>query len=186
MAIDIVNNGTNLKITTNGSSRFIMKTQIVEVIVLRDTIIKIDIGLGALYNIFIDQLDVTTPTSNSVNELRDKIITMLQTSLGSGLATEAKQSDQILEMQYIKSIALDMKDKVTSVNDKLFFDPRITDETNPNVIYKGYAISNFATNAATWAIQKVTNTSGVLITQWADGNKNFDNIWDNRKTLVYS
>jgi hypothetical protein len=163
-----------------------MKQQIIEVSVLRDTIIKIDIGLGALYNIFIDQVDVINPTSINVNDLRDKIIAMLQASLGAGLATEAKQSDQLTEMQNIKNIAIDMRDKIGVVSDKLFFEPLISDESNPNVIYKGFAIASSGTNVACWAIQKISNLSGILKIEWAAGNKNFDKVWDNRKTLVYS
>src|ERR1700741_4252153 len=88
--VQIINNGTSLKIVTDGVPRLILKSQIKDVNVLRDTIIKIDIGQGTLNNVYVDQVDVTEPASASVDELRDKIIAMLNTST-AGLATEQKQ-----------------------------------------------------------------------------------------------
>ena len=74
MATIIENNGGSIKITENGSSRFVLKYQVREVEIVRDTIIKIDIGQGALNNIYIDQADVTAPATATVEELRDQII----------------------------------------------------------------------------------------------------------------
>jgi uncharacterized Fe-S cluster-containing MiaB family protein len=52
MATEISNNGASLKIVVDLAPRYILKNQIREVEVVRDTIIKIDIGQGALYNVF--------------------------------------------------------------------------------------------------------------------------------------
>ncbi len=186
MTTQIENNGNSLKVTTDGNSRFIMKSQISEVEIAYGTIIKIDIGKGALNNVFIDQLEVTLPVSSDVTDLRDKIIGMLQASIGAGLATEIKQTEQTTELQAVKNAVTDIKDKIASVNDKLFFEPRICDETNANTIYRGYALTGIAGEAAGWAIQKTTNNRGVVSNQWADGNKNFDKVWNNRKALIYS
>lgn len=94
MATQIINNGTSLKIVTDGVPRLILKSQIKDVNVLRNTIIKIDIGQGTLNNVYVDQVDVTDPVSASVDDLRDKIIAMLNTST-AGLATELKQDSEI-------------------------------------------------------------------------------------------
>ena len=183
---EIINNGASLKIRQDANTRLILKNQISEVEVLHDTIIRIDIGKGALNNVFIDQADVTNIVTISPEELRDKIMDMLQVPTTNGLATEAKQTEQTTELQNVKNAVTDMKDKMASVNDKLFFEPRISDETNANTIYKGYALISVAYDAPAWAIQKITNTKGVLTFQWASGTKNFDKVWNNRKTLVYS
>ena len=61
----------------------------------------------------------------------------------------------------------------------------IDDYTTSNVTYVGKATSGTATSAASWQIQKVDETTGVIVT-WADGDDNFDNIWDNRASLSYS
>lgn len=186
MATQIENTGNSLKITVDGNDRFIMKAQISEVEVAYDSIIKIDIGKGALYNLFINQAEVDVPRTDTPVQLRDAILAMLQPSVGSGNATEAKQTEQTLELQAVKTAVTDIKDKISSVNDKLFFEPRISDETNANVIYKGYSIESVPTKNSAWAIQKITNNRGILTIQWAGGTKSFDKIWDNRKTLVYS
>ena len=183
---EIINNGASLKINQDGSSRLILKHQIAVVEVLHDTIIKIDIGKGSLNNVFIDQADVTNIVSISPEELRDKIMDMLQTPVTNGLATELKQTEQTTELQNVKNAVIDMKDKMASVNDKLFFEPRILDESNANTIYKGYSLTSVGNDAPNWAIQKITNTRGVLTYQWAGGTKNFDKVWNNRKTLIYS
>ena len=179
MSTQIINAGASIKVVTDNVPRFILKNQIKEVGVLRDTIIKIDIGQGALYNIFIDHLDVTAPTSASVDELRDKIMDMLQTSVSAGLATEQKQIDGNAEI-------VNIKNSIGILNDKLFYDCRLVDESNSNVVYKGFANPGALVTQPIWAIQKITNSGGILSYQWADGNKNFDNIWNNRKTLSYS
>lgn len=186
MATQIINNGTSIKIVTNEVPRFILKNQIIEVVVIRDTIIKIDIGLGALYNVFIDQLEVTAPVSSSADDLRDKIVEMLQTAVAIDNVADQKQTECSKEIVNIKNSVNDMKDKVNVLNDKLFFEPKLIDESNANIVYKGYANPGAVSNTAVWAIEKVTNIKGVLSYQWANGSRNFENVWDNRKTLMYS
>lgn len=52
--------------------------------------------------------------------------------------------------------------------------------------YYGTAPAGTATSAAAWQIQR-QGVSGTLTSfLWADGNVNFDNIWDNRVALSYS
>lgn len=57
-----------------------------------------------------------------------------------------------------------------------------------NLIYQGAASSGSLKSAAAWQIKKFTyNEKGNLIdVQWADGNFEFDNVWDDRKELNYS
>lgn len=189
MATQITSSGANIKIaTTDGSPRYIMKSQIVEVEVLRDTIIKIDIGQGALYNVFIDQEDVTVPANTSVEDLRDKILFMLElgTPSTTGLATEVKQDLEIYELRGLHSVINQLGENISQIKGKIPDEPLLVDEANPNVIYKGFAALGADTKQPQWAIQKITNNRGILSYKWASGNKDFDKIWDNRKTLIYS
>jgi hypothetical protein len=66
------------------------------------------------------------------------------------------------------------------------YDIRI-DKVSDGTSYYGFAALGQGTNTAgtVWKImQKVySSTSSVFL--FADGNKNFDNIWDNRGTLTY-
>lgn len=56
--------------------------------------------------------------------------------------------------------------------------------TTAGVTYTCEAVPGSASSAAVWRISKTTSSTGV--TQWADGNGNFDNIADNRASLTYS
>lgn len=62
----------------------------------------------------------------------------------------------------------------------------IVDETStPDTIYIGYAEIGAATSSAVWKVKRIVTTGGATIT-WADGDDNYDNIWDDRTTLTYS
>lgn len=62
---------------------------------------------------------------------------------------------------------------------------RVDDTSTINVTYFGYAEVGSVTSSAVWRIKKVDETSG-LVETFADGNSNFDNVWDNRVSLTYS
>lgn len=50
--------------------------------------------------------------------------------------------------------------------------------------YIGEAAPGSATSAAVWRIQRITNADSTIV--WADGDGDFDNVWDNRASLSYS
>lgn len=52
--------------------------------------------------------------------------------------------------------------------------------------YYGYAELGTANSDALWRIKKVVTTGTVTEVTYADGNKLFDNVWDDRATLSYS
>jgi hypothetical protein len=186
MATEILNNGASLKITSDGSPRDIMKSQIREVSVVRDTIIKIDIGQGTLNNVFVDQATVDVPVSKDVNDLRDQILAMMQNTGTAGLATEVKQDNEIATIKDLQTQVKDLQTKLGSVDSKLFFEPLLVDENNPNFIYKGYAVTGSKTSDPVWAIERISAKKGVLSYQWAAGTKNFDKVWDNRAALIFN
>lgn len=62
-----------------------------------------------------------------------------------------------------------------------------TDFINDNLLYRGEAEVGSATSSPVWRIKKVIlGNDGDVSETWADGNANFDNIWDNRVSLSYS
>lgn len=184
MPTKIINKGSSLQIVIDDAPRFILKNQIKEVEVVRDSIIKIDIGQGALYNIFVDQAEVVDPVTETVEQLRDKIMEMLESSVG-GLATEQLQKEGNVELVSMKTTLDTLSIKVASMNDKTFYEPTLVDESNSNVVYKGFALGKAKGDEPVWAIQKITNSKGVLSYLWASGDKNFNKVWDNRKVLSY-
>ena len=180
MAVTIENNGASLKLTEDGAVRFVLKNQIREVEIVRDTIIKLDIGQGALNNIFIDQATVTAPVSTGVEDLRDQVMGFIQTNAGiTGFATEANQNKELDAFKALQST-------VNALSDKVFYEPSLIDESNANVIYNGFAVPGSKTSDAVWAIQKISKVKGVVSSQWAGGTKAFDKIWDNRAKLIFS
>jgi len=68
---------------------------------------------------------------------------------------------------------------------------RVDEENGGDVLYVGDALPGTITSSATWRIKRITFTvdgSGNTdsVTEWADGNSNRDNVWDNRASLSYS
>ena len=56
-----------------------------------------------------------------------------------------------------------------------------------NLIYQGQAAPGSSKAAAVWKITSFTYSGGNLTDiQWADGNLNEDNIWNDRVSLSYS
>ena len=61
----------------------------------------------------------------------------------------------------------------------------IIDEASATITYVGKAAIGSATSAAVWQVMRMNSTTGV-VTTWADGDDDEDNIWDNRASLSYS
>lgn len=60
------------------------------------------------------------------------------------------------------------------------------DAVGATVLYVGKAAAGTAGGAASWKIFKmITNAEGDLSKRYADGNTNYDNVWDNRTALSY-
>ena len=61
-----------------------------------------------------------------------------------------------------------------------------TDYIDAATTYEGMAVPGSATSAAVWRIKRVGTVASDVTVLWADGNANFDNIWDNRLALSYT
>lgn len=56
-----------------------------------------------------------------------------------------------------------------------------------NLIYVGRALAGTPTSEASWQISKFTYSgSNVTKVEWANGARNFNNVWDDRVSLPYS
>jgi hypothetical protein len=69
---------------------------------------------------------------------------------------------------------------VTDVNYTVYID-----EASSTVTYVGKALPGSSETNNVWQIQKIEVVSTVTKITWADGNKDFDNIWSLRSSLVY-
>lgn len=65
---------------------------------------------------------------------------------------------------------------------------RLDDTSTVGITYVGKATIGTATSSALWQIRKIdeTGTPVTMVVTWADGNANYDNVWDNRLSLSYS
>ncbi len=52
--------------------------------------------------------------------------------------------------------------------------------------YIGTAKLGVADSAAKWQIRRINRVGTATDIQYADGNRRFDNIWENRTILTYS
>lgn len=59
------------------------------------------------------------------------------------------------------------------------------DESTASISYLGKALIGSSESDGVWMIQEMTDTNGDITIKFADGDSNFDNIWDDRATLSY-
>lgn len=59
------------------------------------------------------------------------------------------------------------------------------DQADSTTIYIGKSSATALVSEAVWRISKVDTTSYLTVT-FADGNGNYDNVWNNRASLSYS
>ena len=59
------------------------------------------------------------------------------------------------------------------------------DQVTATLFYVGEA--NFAAPSSNpvWRIRRIDTSAGVDVT-WADGNSNYDNVWDDHTSLTYA
>lgn len=184
MAVIIEDNGTKIKITSGTDVTNVIKSQIKGIEVIKTNIIKIDIGKDALENVFFSFADVSSPVKPSPESLRDLLLSYLESTGGSD-AKESRQLEQTDVLNAIKATSQNLQTLVNSIDSKTVYQPLIIDKSGANVVYRGYAPAGTATGSALWAIEKVTSAKGIETHLWADGDMKFDNVWNNRETLIY-
>ena len=189
MATQIIDDGSEIRIVTNGVPKIVTKSNVKTVELLANYMIKIDIGKDPLRNFYVYQPAVDVPASSSAADLRDKIALMLQTGTGAGSETTATAANQLLqtaELQNIKNTVVNVSNKLDFANANMVLEPKLIDETEGRVIYKGFAIPGTDIGDNTWAIQRITNDDNNLSYHWALGTKNFDKQWVLRREYQYS
>ena len=59
------------------------------------------------------------------------------------------------------------------------------DNATASVTYVGEAALNADPSVAMWRIRELSTIGTVMIIKWADGNEDYDNVWDDRASLTY-
>ena len=62
----------------------------------------------------------------------------------------------------------------------------LVDEATADITYVGIAKLGTATSDAKWQIRRIQKIVTVTSIQYADGDRRFNNEWDNRASLSYS
>lgn len=85
----------------------------------------------------------------------------------------------------LDALKVEVVSPVAAANVMMLAESTVGDVTTT---YVGRAAPDSATSAAVWQILRITEDSsaGTTATAYADGNTNFDNVWDNRASLSYS
>lgn len=60
------------------------------------------------------------------------------------------------------------------------------DEVSSTLAYYGEAATGTSGATALWRIRRITTAGTVVTVEWADGDGQFNNIWNNRAALSYS
>lgn len=159
-----------------------------------------------IVNIDTDSIEQELKTSNeTLKEISEKLnekeeietikkVTLVDedgkpTSFGGGGSSAAKYLNNTNSI-IINPATEEKQDAIVSAISALGattnYATQVDKTSTTDVIYIGEATIGSATSSAVWRIQKVDNTGGDTEIIWADGNDNFDNIYDNRTSLTYS
>ena len=183
MGFKLINDGASIRIENGAKILFVTKDQVKTIDTIQNNIVRIDIGEGPLKNIFINYQDVEQPVVASANELRDLINQMLLTENYAG--GDAKEVTQLSILNQIQSIATSLatiKDKEIDFSQ---FEPTRVDESNPNLVYRGWHARFGEPDVAEWAIERITRVNDEEIHEWAFGHKKQIYIWNDRLSLSY-
>lgn len=108
-------------------------------------------------------------------------ITTKQPDMYSTRHIENMGFDPILQIPVRAQVGFDGQGLQRNIADSMAI--KITEENN--VRYLAMAAPGTLESEAKWAVRKIDETSGMVIT-WADSNTNFDNVASDLTVLTYS
>ena len=127
-----------------------------------------------------DELKVTGSGGGNLQPVIDELIELnSKVSLDDTLDLVATEATQELIRQLL--VVLTGTVNENSIGSKL-----LQVDSVGSVTYLGYANAGTVTNSVTWSVKRIIETGNDVSITWADGNKNFDNTWNNRLMLNYS
>jgi|GEM_PF-548735 len=179
----IINDGAVIRIEKNGKILLVAKDQVKTIDIVHQNIVRIDIGEGPLKNIFLNYQEVASPVVASANELRDTIKAMMLTDayLG-GDAKEVTQASILNQLGLLTTVLAAMN---LRQSDPTNAEPSRTDESNPNMIYRGWHARFGDPEQHEWAIERVRQVNDEIIHEWAFGTKKLTSQWSQRETFTY-
>lgn len=182
MAIELDNLGMTIRITNGSSIRDVVKLQIKEIAIIKTNIIKIDIGGGALRNIFLPFSQITNPVMPDIEQL---LSTLSSWVLYSGLATEERQAAIAGGMGPINASLGNVNNELFKLNNNRLNAPLAIDDRGNGTIYKGFTAPGIGQDEPYWAIQRSRTIGTITILNWADGLTSLSRVWDQRESYDY-
>jgi len=183
MGFKLINDGASIRIENGSKILFVTKEQIKTIDTIQNNIVRIDIGEGPLKNIFINYQDVETPVVASANELRDLINQMLLSdNFTGGDAKEQTQLSILNVLQGYAAILQTVKERETDISR---LEPSRVDESNPNMIYRGWHAALGLPDQNEWAIERVRQVGDEIFHEWAFGHKKQIYKWQDRASINY-
>jgi hypothetical protein len=189
MSFQLYNDGACIRIEQtlpNNVLKVLMlaKDQVRTIDIIKGSIIRIDIGEGPLKNIFINHQDVTFPIALDAEELRTMINGMMNSDIhDSSDAKEVTQLSVLTKLGDIATLLATIKDKETDFSQ---FEPTRVDESNPNMVYRGWHKAFGVPDENEWAIERITRVNDEEIHEWAFGTKKQIYKWNDRATHPYA
>jgi len=179
----ITNDGAVIRIEKNGKILLVAKDQVKTIDTVHENIVRIDIGEGPLKNIFLNYQEVSSPAVGSANELRDTIKAMMLTD--AYLGGDAKEATQVSILNQVSQLTNVLVAMNVRQLDQTTGEPSRTDESNPNMIYRGWHARFGIPEQHEWAIERIRQVNDEIIHEWAFGTKRPIYPWSQRETLNY-
>lgn len=189
MAIQIFGDHATLMIVNGEATLYIQKNKIKRVDVIKDELIRLDLGTSDLEDYFIPYADVTFPLLDNAGDLRDAINAMLAIAPAAPFPPDyARECQQVNILNVLNTVSATLdaiKGFVISIEAGIFDTPLRVDYESESVSYRGFAAPGSLTDNPVWAIQKTTHTTTGEKVTWANGSKSLTNIWNDRATITY-
>lgn len=128
-----------------------------------------------------DNIPTTTNASVATDDIGNVHYQRMKVVLGADGVNDGDVSSANPMPVDLVSVAatLDVEQQPSLVVEKI-------DQASASVTYIGQAAPGTATSTAGWRIQRMSVSGTVTTLEYADGDLNFNNIWDNRVSLSYS
>lgn len=191
MGVKINSQGAAFVIDNNQSVFHLEKSHIRKISIIRDDTLRIETGNEPLKNIYIPFDAVTEPLFESLPLLLNWLSNEIKTTASGGTSGGATEATLLLvldELRIIKTTGIDIKTLLAKLTDGNggMGNPDMVDDTQINTIYRGWTASiHGQTSSPEWAIEKTLTDKTPNEVLWADGNKLYDNSWNNRYSLNY-
>ncbi len=187
MKVEIYNNSRCIQFVFDGTPIGLNKQQIIAIEVLTNDKVKISTVEGASRQICINAADVAAPNryANAI-DLHAMLSDLWVKGLDCCNETKARMDKQLTELNNIRLLLVDIKEQLKPVpQTDVFAAPRVTDDSQPNILFSGYAATATAVSDPGWAIKQTISRNNQTVELWSNGSKALNSVWDDRYNVDY-